>query len=93
MVSAHVISSDKPAIRVVMSNQFIVSEILAVARQLKNSSYSSVYLSKDRTPEERERHKKCVEELKKRMHDSPERRWAIVGGAVVDKGPFANAEM
>ena len=54
VVSAHVVSSDKihSAIRVVMRNHFIVSEILAVARELKASAYSSVYLSKDRTPEE-----------------------------------------
>ena len=71
-----------------MSNQFIVSEILAVARELKASAYSSVYLSRDRTPEERERHKKCVDEMKKKVHDYPLRRWAIMGGAVVDKGSF-----
>ena len=90
VVSAHVVSSDKihSAIRVVMSNHFIVSEILAVARELKTSAYSRVYLSKDRTPEERERHKKCVEEMKKKLHDFPGRRWAIVGGAVIDKGSF-----
>ena len=90
VVSAHVVSSDnaRPAIRVVMSNQFIVSEILAVARELKASAYSRVYLSRDRTPEERERHKKCVDEMKKKVHDYPLRRWAIMGGAVVDKGSF-----
>ena len=90
VVSAHVVSSDnaRPAIRVVMSNQFIVSEILAVARELKDSAYSRVYLSRDRTPEEQERHKKCVDEMKKKLHDYPLRRWAIVGGAVVDKGSF-----
>ena len=90
VVSAHVVSSDKihSAIRVVMSNHFIVSEILAVARELKASAYNCVYLSKDRTPEERERHKKCVEEMKKKLHDFPGRRWAIVGGAVIDKGSF-----
>ena len=90
VVSAHVVSSDKihSAIRVVMSNHFIVSEILAVARELKTSAYNCVYLSKDRTPEEREHHKKCVEEMKKKLHDFPGRRWAIVGGAVIDKGSF-----
>ena len=71
-----------------MSNQFIVINILAVARELKTSAFSRVYLSKDRTPEERERHKKCVEEMKKKLRDFPDRRWAIVGGAVIDKGIF-----
>ena len=90
VVSAHVVSSHdaRPAIRVVMSNQFIVNEILAVARGLKASAFSCVYLSKDRTPEERERHKKCVDEMKQKLRDCPDRRWAIVGGAVVDKGSF-----
>jgi len=70
-VSAHIVSSDKmyPAIVITtccnLSSQYIVSEILAVARELKHSAYSKVYLSKDRTPEERERRKKCVVELKK----------------------------
>ena len=31
---------------------------------------------------------KCVEEMKKKLHDFPGRRWAIVGGAVIDKGSF-----
>ena len=56
IVSAHVVSSDNAhsAIRVVMSNQFIVGEILTVARELKASAFSSVYLLKDRTREEQE---------------------------------------
>ena len=82
-----------PAVRVVMSNHWIVNEVLTVARQLKTTTYSHVYLSKDRTPEERERHKKCVDELKQKMSDCPDRRWAILRGCVVDKGQFANLSL
>jgi len=94
VVSAHVVSSDKahPAIRVVMTNQWIVGELLDVARQLKTSSYNKVYLSKDRTPAERERHKKCVEDLKQKIHNYPKIRWAIVRGIVVDKGSFPTVD-
>ena len=55
-VSAHVVSANgaHPAVRVVMSNHWIVDEVLTVARQLKTTTYNHVYLSKDRTPEERE---------------------------------------
>ena len=86
IVSAHVVSSDNahPAICVVMSNQFILSEILGVARELKTITFSRLYLSKDITPEEPERIKKCVEEIKKKLRDFPDRRWAIVGGAEID---------
>ena len=90
IVSAHVVGTNgaHPAVRVVMSNHWIVNEVLTVARQLKTTTYSHVYLSKDRTPEERERHKKCVDELKQKMSDCPDRRWAILRGCVVDKGQF-----
>ena len=92
IVSAHVVGTNgaHPAVRVVMSNHWIVDEVLTVARQLKTTTYNHVYLSKDRTPEERERHKKCVDELKQKMSDCPDRRWAILRGCVVDKGQFVS---
>ena len=39
-----------------------------------------------RTPEERERHKKCVDELKQKMSDCPDRRWAILRDVFLTKG-------
>ena len=32
------------------------------------------------------RTKKCVDEIKQNLRDFPDRRWAILGGAVVGKG-------
>ena len=81
IVSAHhVVSANwaHPAVRVVIqSNHWIVDEVLTVARQLKTTTYSHVHLCKDRTPEERGRHKKCVDKLKQKMSDCPDRIWAI----------------
>jgi len=78
---------EKSVIRVVMSNRFQVEEILSEARNLKGGQYSSVYVSKDRTKEERECHKLTVNTLKKKIEDYPGQTWAIVRGSIVDKGP------
>ena len=44
IVSAHVVGTNgaHPAVRVVMSNHWIVNEVLTVARQLKTTTYSHV---------------------------------------------------
>ena len=78
------------AVRVVTSYHWIVDEVLTIARQHKTTTHSHVsYLKKERrTPEEHERHKNCVDELKQKMSDCPDRRWAILRGCVVDKGQF-----
>ena len=67
-----------------MSNRFQVEEILSEARRLKGGKYGHVYLSSDRTPEEREQRRKTVNELKQKRSDFPSTRWTIVKGCVVE---------
>ena len=90
--SAKFLSRDasKPVILVVMRNRFQVEEILGEAWRLRGGKYNGVYLSKDRTIEEREQYKKTVEELKSKIKGCPNTRWAIVDGSVVSKGQFSN---
>ena len=90
IVSAHFVSRDqeKPALRAVLKNQFIIDEILGAAKGLRNSQYKDVYLSRDRTAREQDRLRKTVTELKKKIKDFPDKRWAIVRGVVVEKGQF-----
>ena len=67
IVSAHFMSrpdSERPVLRVVMSNQWIVRDILDVSRDLKGTCYNNVYLSNDRSKEEREKRRLLVTELK-----------------------------
>ena len=90
--SAKFLSRDpaKPVMLVVMRNRFQVEEILSEAWRLKGGKFTGVYLSKDRTVEERDQYKKTVEELKSKIRDCPTTRWAIVDGEVVNKGQFSN---
>ena len=67
-----------------------MEEILGEAWRLRGGKYNGVYLSKDRTIEEREQYKKTVEELKSKIKGCPNTRWAIVDGSVVSKGQFSN---
>ena len=64
--------------------------LLGEAWRLRGGKYNGVYLSKDRTIEEREQYKKTVEELKSKIKGCPNTRWAIVDGSVVSKGQFSN---
>lgn len=90
IVSAHFMSrpdSERPVLRVVMSNQWIVRDILEVSRDLKGTCYNHVYLSKDRSKEEREKRKLLITELKSNIANFPGILWSVRDGAVVNMGP------
>jgi len=90
IVSAHFMSrpdSKSPVLRVIMSNQWIVRDILDVSRDLKGTCYNHVYLSNDRSKEEREKRRLLITELKSNIANFPGILWSVRDGAVVNMGP------
>ena len=70
-------------VKVTLRSSAAVGQILIKAKQLKNSAkYRSVYISPDRTPEQRLQHKKLVVEMKAKFKDLPGQRHYIRGGTV-----------
>ena len=78
--------NDKKPVRPVkvhFSNATIVHQILNKARHLRNSEhYNKVFISPDRSVEERARQKELITELKKRTKDEPDIKHFIRGGRV-----------
>ena len=71
-------------VKVTVASSAIVKEVLSRAKHLKNcSGFKSVYLSPDRTVEQRTEHRKLVSELKQRLVDQPGQRHFIRGNSVV----------
>ena len=81
-------SHDNPVIRLVMNSEEAVDKILGHAKELRNTEFKKVFLSKDRTKRGQDRRREAVSKLKQKIVSFPDRRWAIVRGAVVEKGPF-----
>jgi len=75
-------------VKVTLSTSVAVSQILAKARKLRTSpKRSSVYISQDRSPAEREQHRLLVAELKKMRDADKSKRYYIKGDVVCDGGP------
>ena len=75
-------------VRVTLYNAATAKQILAKTKALKKTvRYSSVFITPDRSPEQREVHRQLVQELKKRTTEKPTERHYISGGRVwsVDK--------
>ena len=69
-------------------NAEIAHRILTKAKNLKSSTnYRKVYISPDRTPEERIKHRQLVAEMRQLAADNPEQRFFIFRGEIcnVDK--------
>ena len=74
-------------VKVTLSNSVAVSQILAKARKLRSSpNHSSVYISQDRSPTEREQHKLLVSELKKKRDADKSKSYYIKSGVICDGG-------
>jgi hypothetical protein len=80
-------TSTRP-VKVTVSNSTIVRQILSADRALRHSEhYKEVFISPDRSAEQRSQHKELVLELKQRMKDDPDKKHYIKGGQLcsVDK--------
>ena len=71
-------------VKVTVASSAIVKEVLSRAKYLKNCpGFGGVYLSPDRSVEQRAEHRKLVSELKQRLVDQPGKRHFIRGNTVV----------
>jgi len=75
-------SSARP-VKVTLSSSIIVQQILRKARDLRAlEDYKQVFLSADRSVEERALHKQLVQELRNKREEEPRRKHYIRGGQV-----------
>ena len=73
----------KRPIKVTLRSPAIVKKILAKSPKMRDSAkFSDVYVSPDRTPDQRAKQRLLVEELKRRKKDEPLKRHFIRGGRV-----------
>ena len=56
--------------------------MLKAAKNLKQSEYSSVFLSLDKSPEERAERRKLVEQMKKKIAENPHKKYFIRQGEI-----------
>ena len=70
-------------VKVTLTSDAHVIQILRAAKKLKDSDFSSVFVCPDRTTEDRKLRKQAVTDLKKRLTDEPNKRHFIRGFKVV----------
>ena len=73
-------AAKKPArpVKVTVSSSTIVQQILSKARSLRNSEhYKKVFISADRSTEQRAKQRELVQELKRRRTEEPDKRFYI----------------
>ena len=69
--------------KVNLPSSAVVTQLLKKARNLRQSEkHKSVFISPDKTPEERATQRKLVEEMKKKAMEEPEKRHFIRRGAI-----------
>ena len=74
--------SDRP-VKLRLCGKDFRDQVLSSKKGLKNSDrHKNVYISPDRSPEEREERRKLVEELKERKGAEPGKTFGIRGGKV-----------
>ena len=77
------IKSNVRPVKVTLSNATTVQQILAKSRQLRQSEkYKSVFLSPDRTAEQRTEHRELVQQLKEKAKEEPHRHHYIKRGQI-----------
>ena len=78
-------------VKVSLSSSTIVQQIIRKARNLRSSEkYKQVYLTPDRTIEERVTQKKLVLDLKKKKTDEPDKRHYLKDGQICSEDKSAN---
>ena len=71
-------------VKVVLFSTTIAQQILHKSRKLRESEkHRTVFLSPDRTAEEREKHRELVAEIKRRTAEEPQKKHFIKAGVVV----------
>ena len=76
-------SSDKRPVRITFDRTETVHELVKVGHTLKSSGkYSNIFISLDRSPEQRAERRKLVEKMKVKIKENPDRRFYIKRGEV-----------
>ena len=70
----------KRPIRVTVDKTETAFEVLKSAKNLKHSRFKNVFISLDKSPEERAERKKLVEEMKKKIAENPKKKYYIRRG-------------
>ena len=74
-------------VKVSLGNSWAVHQILIKAKELRLSQYhKTVYISPDRSPEERAVHKELVQKLREKVREEtdPEKRYFIRSGRICE---------
>ena len=70
-------------VKVSVSNSTIVSQVLSKSKNLRNShQYKKVFISPDRTPDQRAAHRKLIEQLKAKRAEEQNKHHYIKGGQI-----------
>ena len=79
-------SADKARpVKVLLGNSSTVLQILVKAKELRLSEHhKTVFISPDRSPEDRVAHKKLVDQLREKMRKDPEKRYYIRSGRICE---------
>ena len=73
-------SSEKRPVRVTVDKAETAFEVLKSAKKLKESQFDTVYITLDKSPEERAERKKLVEQMKKKIAENPQKKYFIRRG-------------
>ena len=83
-------SGKAPPVLVNMVSSFEAEQVLKFTSRLsKVHLLRKVYVTPDMTLEEREKQKKLVEALKRKIEEFPEEHWVIRNGLITSKGKFS----
>jgi hypothetical protein len=82
------VKSDPRPVKVTLRNATTVQHLLAKSRQLRDSDkFKTVFLSPDRTAEQRAEHRELVQQLKDKVNEEPLRYHYIKGGQLYSTDP------
>ena len=71
------------AIKVTMSNSLVVGQVLTAAKKLKSvNKFEKVFISPDRSPEQRLAHRELVSAMKEKAAANPNKRYFISSGVI-----------
>ena len=73
-------ATEKRPIRVTVDKLETTFEVLKSAKNLKHSRFNNIFISLDKSPEERAERKRLVEEMKKKIAENPEKKYYIRRG-------------
>lgn len=85
---AYYFKDKKSAVKVTLKDRATALEALRNSHQLRDSDdYEGIYVTKARSKEENDKHKKLVQQLKRKIEEEPHTHWVIYRDKVVPGKP------